>query len=218
MLRASTPWGVLHRSTEHWAVGNRMACGICSNICRGTRPAPPPPAPARGWCSSARSVSANCRVCSNPPRTAQTSYLQQWQVGLFEREGQRWMTASTTACASGHGGVVAASNPALLTYTRRRRAQAACTPRVYCICLPTEPTRVPRHSPARRTIPIISFYIMAGNFRSDFTPPPSTPSSTRCFEALIHRGLYGPVAAGATACPRTGEEPDPRATIAKWQT
>ena len=36
-------------------------------------------------------------------------------------------------------------------------------------CLPLEPTPSPRHNLARRIIPIISFYIMAGHCRSDFT-------------------------------------------------
>ena len=47
-------------------------------------------------------------------------------LGAFEREGQRWMTASTTSCVPRHGGEVAASNPALLTYTRTPRLLAAC--------------------------------------------------------------------------------------------
>ena len=55
---------------------------------------------------------------------------------------------------------------------------------------PTEPTRVPRHSPARRIIPIISFYIMAGHCRSD---------STATFDTLLDMVLRGASPPGYTA-------------------
>ena len=57
-------------------------------------------------------------------------------------------------------------------------------------CLPLEAHRSPRHSPARRIIPIISFYIMAGNFRSDFTAT---------FETILDKVLRGASPPGYTA-------------------
>ena len=57
VLRASTPWGVLHRSTEHRAVGgNRMARGMhrgggpWSSACRALCWLPAAPQPSLGPC------------------------------------------------------------------------------------------------------------------------------------------------------------------------
>ena len=57
-------------------------------------------------------------------------------------------------------------------------------------CLPLEAHRSPRHSPARRTTCIISFYIMAGHFRSD---------STATFDTLLDTVLRGAPPPGYTA-------------------
>ena len=148
------------------------------------------PARLTGWPWGGKARARGCaRAAASSPRSPA---LRQWQVGLFEREGQRWMTASTTSCVSGHGGVVAASNPALLTYTRTQKA--ARSGRMHAVviwtCLPSKPTRVPRHSPARRIIPIISFYIMAGHCRSDFTAT---------FDTILDKVLRGASPPGYTA-------------------
>ena len=125
-------------------------------------------------------------MLAHPACSPRSPALQPWQVVLFEREGQRGKTASTTASVSGHGGEVATSNPDLLTRTRSPRARTARPPRVYCICFPLEPYPSPRHSPARRTTCIISFYIMAGHFCSDFTATFDTLLDT------VHRGAPPP--------------------------
>ena len=95
------------------------------------------------------------------------------------------MTASTTSCVSRHGGDVAASNPALLTYTRSPRAQAArlsstpghASPR----SLIGPPATAPHPDSQLRATVSRWQAIVARN-----PPPPSRPSSTRCFEALLH--------------------------------
>ena len=58
-------------------------------------------------------------------------------------------------------------------------------------CLPLEAHRSPRHSPARRaTTCIISFYIMAGHCRSDFTAT---------FDTILDKVLRGASPPGYTA-------------------
>ena len=49
---------------------------------------------------------------------------------------------------------------------------------------------MPHHSPARRPICIISFYIMAGHFRSDFTAT---------FDTILDKVLRGASPPGYTA-------------------
>ena len=112
----------------------------------------------------------------------------QWQVGLFEREGQRWMTASTTSCVSGHGGDVAASNPALLTYTRTPRAQAACPSSAAAHASPRSLFVCPATDPHAGSFPLYRFILWQATV-ARIPPPPSTPSSIRCFEALLHRAI-----------------------------
>ena len=144
------------------------------------------PARLTGWPWGGK---ARARGCARAPACSPRSpALRQWQVVLFEREGQRWMTASMTSCASGHGGVVAASNPALLTCTRSPRAQAAC------------PRATTGHGSSRSLIVRPATAPHAGNLAlyrfilwqatvARIPPPPSTPSSIRCFEALLHRAI-----------------------------
>ena len=55
-------------------------------------------------------------------------------------------------------------------------------------CLPLESHRSPRHSPASRHASGEILFLWQANVARN-QPPPSTPSLTRCFEALLHRAI-----------------------------
>ena len=54
--------------------------------------------------------------------------------------------------------------------------------------VPTEPIPSPRHSPASRHAFGEILFVWQANIARN-PPPPSTPSSIRCFEALLHQSI-----------------------------
>ena len=129
--------------------------------------------------ASGRSVAAEVRHPADRPLS--NHLLRLYQLQLPSAHGQRHNTS----------------------YTRSPRAQAACMRVVYCICLPTEPTRVPRHSPARRTTSLYMYIVLyygrplSLGLHRHLRHPPRYGASRRS-----STGLYGPVAAGTPASPR----------------
>ena len=157
-------------------------------------PSPPDGLAVRRY--KARACSCACAPSFSP----RSPSLQPWQVVLFERGGQRWKMASTTASASGHGGEVAASNPALLTCTRSPRTQAACTRTTTAHASPRSLLRPPATAPHAGVKLSQLFWDgrpLSRGIHRHLRDHPRHGASRRS-----STGLYGLVAAGTPACPR----------------